>query len=92
MENLKCMIDRLFLIASGLDSLLIDQYAVLLNHTGADCRSLLNVLSTGVADLHHDLEALSAADLLYLASDGLHQSFPVDNEGDSGYDKHEINA
>lgn len=91
-DNLKCTIDKLFLIASALDTLLIDNYATLLHDTGSTCRSLLNTVATGVSELRHDLEALAMADLLYLASDGLHHSSPVDNGCDSGYDKHEINT
>lgn len=90
--NLTCTIDKLFLIASALDSLLIDNYTILLHESGATCRSLLNTVATGVSELRHDLETLAMADLLYLASGGLQRSFPVDNAGDSGYDKHENNT
>ncbi len=88
--NLSCTIGKLFLIASALDALLIDEYPTLLRDTGSRCRSLLNLLATGVSEIRHDLERLSAADLLALASDGLQHSFPVDNAGNSGYDKQEI--
>ena len=90
--NLACTIDKLFLIASALDSLLIDNYTLLLHESGAACRSLLNTVCTGVSELRRDLETLAMSDPLYLATDGLERSFPIDNAADSGYDNHEKQA
>lgn len=90
--NLACTIDKLYLIASALDSLLIDHYSTFLHDTGPECRSLLNIVATGVSEILHDLEFLSTADLLALATDGLEHSFPVDNPSVSGYHKQDNNT
>ena len=87
--NLTCTIGKLFLIARALDDLLSEEHATLLHETGTKCRRILNTIATGVGELRHGLEALTSADLLYLATDGLQQSFPVDKTADSGYDKAE---
>ena len=87
--NLICAIDKLFLLASALDTLLTDEYATLLRDTGHKCRNVLNIVATGLGEIRHDLEYLVTTDLLALATDDLLHSFPVDNGADSGYDKHE---
>ena len=89
--NLTCAIDKLFLIASALDTLLADEYATLLKDTGHNCSHLLNIIATGVSELRQDLGYLATADLLALATDGLEHSFPVDNGADSGYHKQDNN-
>ena len=91
-DNLSCTMDKLFLIASALDALLEDEYATLLHDTGPRCRTLLNIIATGVREIQQDLEYLSSADLLALATDGLEHSFPVDSEADCSYDKHDNDA
>lgn len=88
--NLFCTLEKLFLIAKGLDELLEDNYSILIHDTGRARKRTLCAVITGVSELRRDLEALTMADPLYLATDGLERSFPVDNTDDSGYDKHEI--
>ena len=46
--NLICAIDKLFLLASALDTLLTDEYATLLRNTGHKRRNLLNLVATGL--------------------------------------------
>ena len=82
-------LEKLFLIAKGLDKLLEDNYSVLIHDTGCARKRTLCTLVTGVAELRRDLETLAMSDPLYLATDGLERSFPIDNTADSGYDKHE---
>ena len=87
--DLFCTPEKLFLIAVGLDKLLEDNYSVLIHDTGCARKRTLCALVTGVAELRRDLETLAMSDPLYLASEGLERSFPIDNPADSGYDKHE---
>lgn len=87
--NLFCTLEKLFLIAKGLDELLVDNYSVLIHDTGCARKRTLCAIITGVSELRRDLEALAMSDPLYLATDGLERSFPVDNDSDSSYDKQE---
>lgn len=82
-------LEKLFLIAKGLDKLMEDNYSVLINDTGCARKRTLCAVITGVSELRRDLEALAMSDPLYLATDGLERSFPIDNADDSGYDNHE---
>lgn len=82
-------LEKLFLIAKGLDKMLEDNYTILINDTGCARKRTLCAIVTGVAELRRDLETLAMSDPLYLATDGLERSFPIDNAADSGYDKHE---
>lgn len=90
--DLFCTLEKLYLIAVGLDKLLEDNYPVLLHDTGCARKRTLCTLVTGISELRRDLETLAMSDPLYLATDGLERSFPIDNTADSGYDKHEINT
>lgn len=87
--NLFLTLEKLFLIAKGLDDLLEDHYADLMNEPGRLHKRTVSTLVCGVAELRRDLETLAMADPLCLATDGLLRAFPVDNGGDSGYHKQE---
>lgn len=84
-------LEKLFLIARALDSLLEENYSILIHDTGLARKRTLCAIVTGVSELHRDLETLAMSDPRALAADGLEDAFPVDNTDDSGYDKHEIN-
>lgn len=87
--NLFLTLEKLFLIAKGLDDLLEDHYTDLMNEPGRLHKRTVSTLVRGVAELRRDLEALAMADPLCLATDGLLRAFPVDNGSDSGYHKQE---
>lgn len=72
-------LEKLYLIAKGLNKLLEDEYSTLNTGSGCARKRVLCTVVTGVSELHHDLEALAMSDPLYLATDGLERSFPVDN-------------
>lgn len=85
-------LEKLFLIAKALDDLLMDKYSILIHDTGCARKRTLCTIITGISELRRDLETLAMSDPLCLATDGLEHAFPVDNAGDSGYDKHEISS
>lgn len=80
-------LEKLFLTAKGMDKLLEDHYSDLIHDTGRLRKRTLCILTSGISELHHGLEALAMSDPLYLATDGLERAFPIDKEADSGYDK-----
>lgn len=90
--DLFCTLEKLYLIAVGLDKLLEDNYPILLHDTGCERKRILCTIVTGISELRCDLETLAMSAPLHLATDGLERSFPIDNTADSGYDKHEINT
>ncbi len=55
-------VEKLYLIARSLDSLLMDDYSILTHGTDLARKCLLNVIIAGVSELHHSLEALAMAD------------------------------
>ena len=82
-------LEKLYLVARGLDKILEDHYSDLIHDTGRLRKRTLCILISGVSELRRNLEALAMSDPLYLATDGLQRSFPVDKEDDSRDDKQE---
>ncbi len=83
-------LEKLFILARGLDEFMDDHYTLLLKGDAASRKRQLSIIYTTVSAIRSELQRLAMIDPQFLLRDCLDShGLPVDNAADSGYDNHE---
>lgn len=85
-------IEKLSILARGLNEFLVENYALLLQGEKETRRRPVSIICTVVAEVYHELTRIAEIDPNQLLAGRTFQRSPVDNTGDSSYDKHDINC
>lgn len=80
-------LEKLFLLARGLDDFLEEHGSLLLRGKEPGQQRIVSILCTAAAEIRQELERLAMMEPLQICQPA--QPFPIDNAADSGYDKAE---